>query len=168
MEPGSSIEHFPAIWQLIDEHITDGITDTTTYNYWSDVMSILVSHLFVILWSYFAMPQNPLIFMGNYGRQGFSHFFVVSDWAWRLGTMMLQFGRLGKLSCHKFWLYITVQIWTLEISIFSQEEIATSDRHQLVDVFSAAAKKTRRSAELIVSFAHCNSVLYRNLVAYTR
>ena len=54
--------------------------------------------------------------------------------------------------------------------------IATGDRHQLVDVLSAGAKKTRRSAELIISFARLysicigcfNSVLYRNLVAYTR
>ena len=84
-------------------------------NYWSDVMSILVSHLFVMLWPYSAMPQNPLICMGNVGRQGFSQKCLVSDWAWRLGTMMLQFGRLGKLSCHKFWLYITVQFWTLEM-----------------------------------------------------
>ena len=115
MEPGSSREHFPAIWQLIEEHITDDITDTTTYNYWSDVMSILVSHLFVILWSYFAMPQNPLMFYGKFGTTRISTNFVGVDWAWRLGTMMLQFGRLGKLSCHKCWLYITVQFWTLEI-----------------------------------------------------
>ena len=120
-----------------------------------------------------------------------------SGWKWFLGTFGDNWRWNVVFRHQKFWfgfgtikgdvtnfgvglLQMLSQILVSQILIFQAQPRHKARRRtepdQLVDVFSAAAKKTRRSAELIVSFArlysictgYCSSVLYRNLVAYTR